>query len=329
MPSLPWADAATALDHALKGWIALGVSEKSVKLVVGQPFSGHTEIVSLLGVRHQAKEITLPSIEQILLRDGSWLDHWPAPEPFWVLPKLEHCYLRHANGLDLVRRLLSLAANGELGQGVIGCDSWAWAYLQRIFPWPPANAITLQAFDANRLQDLFSSLMTSGSKQEIHCCNAKNGQEILGPSAEEEQRQKEFVELAAHCRGNVGLATAYWRRRLRCLPDEDVAADVEKSALRAGEQVWVAEMPPDPVLPTGNEEEFFLLLHSMLLHSGLPEALLDDLLPFSATRCLGLLGQLQQSGIANCANGRWQVRETAYATVRRLLSARDYLTDAF
>ena len=329
VPSLPWADAAAALDHALQDWMAVGVSAKSVKLVVGQPFSGHAEIVSLLGVRHQATEITLPSIKQILSRDESWLDHWPSSETFWVLPKLEHCYLRHASGLNLVRRLLSLATNGELGQGVIGCDSWAWAYLQRIFPSLLTDAITLQAFDANRLQSLFSGLMTSGSRREIHCCNAKNGQEILGPSAQEEQRQKEFVELAAHCRGNVSLATAYWRKRLHCLPDEDISANDEKPVLSAGEQVWVAEMPPDPVLPVGNEEEFFLLLHAILLHGGLPESLLGELLPFSSTRCLGLLAQLRQAGIVLFVNGRWQVGETAYATVRRLLSARDYLIDAF
>lgn len=329
VPPLPWDDAATALDAALQDWLVAGSAATCVKFVVGQPFCGHAEIVSLLGARHRGTEVAPPSIEQILSNDESWFDSWTLPANFWVLPKLEHCYLRHASGLNLVRRLLCLATNGDLGQGVIGCDSWAWAYLQRIFPLPQAAAITLQAFDANRLQDLFYDQMRSRAQQKIHCFNAKNNQKILGPSAEQEQLQEEFVELAAHCRGNVAVATTYWRQRLRCLPDEDAAVDDEKTATRTGEQVWVAGMPPEPELPIGNEEDFFLLLHSMLLHGGLPESLLGELLPFSATRCLGLLGQLQQSGIACCANGRWQVRETAYAMVRRLLSARDYLSDSF
>lgn len=329
VPPLPWDDAAAALDASLPDWLAAGSSATCVKFVVGQPFCGHAEIVSLLGARHRATEVAPPSIEQILSNDESWLEGWPLPETFWVLPKLEHCYLRHASGLNLVRRLLCLATNGDLGQGVIGCDSWAWAYLQRIFPLPQAAAITLQAFDAKRLQNLLYDQMTSRAQQKIHYFNAKNNQEILGPSAEQGQLQKEFVELAAHCRGNVAVATTYWRQRLRCLPDEEAAVDDEKTAMRPGEQVWVAGMPPEPELPIGHEEDFFLLLHAMLLHGGLSESLLGELLPFSAIRGLGLLAQLQQSGIAYCADGRWQVREMAYARVRRLLSARDYLTDLF
>lgn len=334
VPPLPWKDAAAALDAVLQKWTAAGVSEKSVKFFIGQPFSGHAEIVSLLGGRHQAIEIMPPSIEQILSNDESWFDSWPSSATFWVLPKLEYCYLRHANGLDLVRRLLSLAAKGQLGKGVIGSDSWAWAYLQRIFPLPQADAITLQAFDANRLQCLLYGLMQSQSKTEIHCYNALNGQEITGASGKEKQRQQEFVELAAHCRGNVAIATTYWRERLRYGPDEDVASGDEKTTARTGENrsdehVWVAGMPPDPELPIGNDEEFLLLLHAMMLHGGLPEPLLDDLMPFSATRCRGLLVQLQQSGIVHCANGRWQVRAMAYIPIRRLLGARDYLTDFF
>ncbi len=334
VPPLPWEDAAAALDGVLQDWTAAGASEKSVKFFIGQPFSGHAEIVSLLGMRHQAVEIMPPSIEQILSNDESWFDSWPSAAIFWVLPKLEYCFLRHANGLDLVRRLMSLAANGQLGKGVIGCDSWAWSYLQRIFPLPQANALTLQAFDADRLQCLLYGLMNSQSQAEFHCYNAKNGQEIIGASAKEEQRQKEFVELAEHCRGNVAIATTYWRERLRYGPDEHEAPGDEKTAARtgenrSGEHIWLAGMPPDPELPIGNDEEFFLLLHAMVLHGGMPEPLLGDLMPFSATRCRGLLGQLQQSGITHCANGRWQVREMAYLTVRRLLNARDYLTDSF
>lgn len=334
VPPLPWEDAATALDTTLRDWMEAGLSEKSVKFFIGQPFSSHAEIVSLLGRQHRAEEIMPPSIEQILSNDESWFNDWPSSGTFWVLPNLEHCYLRHANGLDLVRRLLSLAANGKLGKGVIGCDSWAWAYVQRIFPLPQAAAITLQAFDARRLQCLLFELMKSRSKTEIHCYNAKNGKEITAASAEGEQQQKEFVELAAHCRGNVAIATTYWRESLRYRPDEDEAWGHERTETdtgenRSGEHVLVAEMPPDPELPIGIDEEFFLLLHAMLLHGGLLEPLLGDLLPLSATRCRGLLGQLRQSGIARCANGRWQVRETAYAKVRRLLSSRDYLTDSF
>lgn len=334
VPSLPWQDAAAALDTTLQDWLEPGMSDKSVNFFIGQPFSSHAEIVALLGRQHGAVEIAPPSSEQVLSADESWLDHWPSPQTFWVLPQLERCFLRHANGLGLARRLMSLAANGQLGKGLIGCDSWAWAYLQRIFPWPRAQAVTLQAFDAERLQRLLVGLMKMQTKKALHCRSAKNGQPITDNASEGEPPPKEFAELAAHCRGNVAIATTYWRERLRHQPDKDESSDHQESQQdtdesESVEQVWVAGMPPDPELPLGNDEEFFLLLHAILLHGGLPESLLGALLPFSSARCLGLLAQLQQAGIVLCINGRWQVRETAYATVRQLLTGRDYLVDAF
>ncbi|MEC9491137.1 hypothetical protein [Flexistipes sp.] len=334
VPSLPWEDVAVALDTALRDWMADEFSENSVKFFIGQPFSEHPEVVSHLGVRHQAVEITPPSIEQILFNEKSWFDSWPSYGTFWVLPKLEHCYLRHANGLSLVRRLLRLAVSGQLGKGVIGCDSWAWAYVQRIFPLPQADAITLQAFDADRLQRLIYGLMKSQSNTKIHYYSAKHGQEITGISAEEGQRQKEFEELAAYCRGNVAIATTYWRERLTYRQDGyeepfDGKTKMHTDENRFGEHLWVTAMPPEPELPIGNDEEYCLLLHAIMLHGGLPESLLRDLLPFSAIRCRGLLGQMQQFGIVHCANGCWQVREMAYIVVRRLLSAHGYLTDSF
>lgn len=334
VPPLPWNDAAAALDTALHEWVTAGSAATNVKFVVGQPFSGNAEIVSLLGAQHQAVEVTPPSSDQILSNDLSWLDSWPVPENFWVLSNLEHCYLRHADGLTLLRRLLSLAMNGQLGKGVIGCDSWAWAYIQRVSSMPQADALTLQAFDAERLQSLLNGLMQSRSQTRIHCFDAKNGEEIIGAPSDEEDPRKEFGVLAAHCRGNVAVATTYWRERLRCQPDEDMTADAEKTTLHtgekdAGEHIWVAGMPPDPELPIGNDEEFFLLLHAILLHGGLLDSLLGDLLPFPMARSRGLLAQLQESGIVHPSSGRWQLQGLAYVAVRSLLKNRDYLTDTF
>lgn len=334
VPPLPWDDAAAALDAALQGMTATGLSGKRVMFCVGQPFSGHAHIVSLLGARHRAVQISPPPTERILSCDEGWFDGWPSPETFWVLPQLERCFLRHASGLDLVRCLLDLAAGGQLGSGVIGCDSWSWAFLQRISPIPESDAVTLQAFDADRLQRLLLGMMQTRSKKEIHCFNAGTGKEIMGSSSQEKPRQKEFLELAAHCRGNVGIATRFWRERLRHAPDDDEVPEDEKNGARAKpgpgeEHVWIASMPSEPELPTGKTEEFFLLLHALLLHGGLQESLLGELLPFSQAHGRALLGQLRHAGMAHCVDGRWQVSEMAYASIRRLLNARDYLTDPF
>jgi hypothetical protein len=72
-----------------------------------------------------------------------------------------------------------------------------------------------------------------------------------------------------------------------------------------------------------------LLLHALLIHGGLPEALLPELLPFSRARCMGALLALRGAGAVQWDRGRWRVRALAYAAVREGLRGRDYLVDQF
>ncbi len=54
-----------------------------------------------------------------------------------------------------------------------------------------------------------------------------------------------------------------------------------------------------------------------------------DLLPLPASRTAAGLRRLQQAGLAELHDGRWQVAAPAYVPVRDLLASRDYLCDAF
>jgi hypothetical protein len=121
---------------------------RPVRFVVGQPFCGLGETLGLWGSSHDAVSVAPPSFEDILAGGGRWFESLGGGDGLWVLPSLEHCYLRHAHGLELVRRFLDLAQSGRLGRGVIGCDSWAWAYLRHVWPIDQADAVTLQAFAA-------------------------------------------------------------------------------------------------------------------------------------------------------------------------------------
>lgn len=335
---LDWHAAAAALDQLLGDWWAADEPEPPVKFIIGQPHGGHREIVRRWGERRQAAQIATPSCEQILARDQHWFDDGPPTGERWVLPGLEHCYLRHANGLDLVRRLFQRAESGRLGRGVIGCDSWAWAYLQRVWPVPRPDALTLQAFDGPRLARLLSRLTVSPAGGRVRFRHAVTGNDILIVPAEQERFGPEIVQLAAHCRGNVGVALRHWRERLCCEPDADASKPNGREALprtdeqtgeQAEESVWVAAELTAPVLPLGSEDDFALVLHALLLHGGLPEALLPDLLPLSPPLCAALLYRLRNAGFVEFGEGRWHVAVLAYAAVRDLLRRRDYLVDGF
>ncbi len=319
-----------ALDAALYDWLHGETPDWPVRFVINQPHA-HPDLLDLWAARHGATVIEPPTIEQILAGDLDWFDQWPVNNgagPFWVLPQLAHCYLRHTDGLKLVRALLARADAGELGRGVIGCDSWAWAYLMHIWPVPHAGALTAQAFDGQRL----TRLLTHQIKRRAGFRNAKTGREILTVPSDDIEVHPEIVRLAAHTRGNPGTALTYWRRSLRTEPHEDLIETTDEPAsgdVFDQEDVWVSAHLNEPVMTNEVDEDVALVLHAMLLHDGLPAALLPTLLPLTHDGCLAILLRLQRARLVECRDERWIVTATGYSSVRSLLAGRDYFTDGF
>jgi hypothetical protein len=222
-PPIDWEDVAKALDVALLDWLEADDSEPTVCFLIGQPWCGHGKILEKWAAMRDADLITTPSSSVILRGEPDWLPKWGTNQRLWVLPCLERCYLRHVDGLTLIRAVLERAVGGDLGRGVIGCDSWTWAYLQRVWPLAQPKTLTLQAFDGDKLTRLFACPAKQGASRRFRICHAKTGTLII-PSWEEIAQgdyvvSKEFKQLAAHCRGNPGTAWAYWRNRLRSEPD--------------------------------------------------------------------------------------------------------------
>lgn len=330
--ALPWEEASQGLALALGDWPSSSC-EGDARLVIGQPFSGHAEFLTIFASQHHAVRIPSPSEEQIFTNDSRWFSSWPSLGLPWVLPRLERCFLRHARGLDLVRTFLNLVADGKLGPGIFGCASWSWAYLRRVAPVPCAG-LTLQAFDAERLQRLFLNLAALKSSNSVHFCNAITGRDILVAPAKQEPPREEFFQLAAYCRGNVSTAAYYWRERLRSEPDPEAFAQENGEERRPSipedvTRIWVADMPEEPVLPTECEEEMRLIMHASLVHDGLPTEFLEELLPWPIWKSEAFLQRMRQLGLLHCPEKRWVVREGAYAAVRRMLRSHGYLVDDF
>ena len=329
-PAPDWAAAAQVLDRALGDWWRQDRPERPVRFLVGPPFSGQAKMVHRWGTALGATVITEPTSEQILGADYRWLEDWPDTAPLWVLPRLERCFLRHAGGLSLVRRLLDRAQGGTLGCGLIGCDSWAWAFLEYAWPVGRPDALAVQAFDGEGLARLLAALATPRAGERIRFRNARSGDDLLAaPFAEGDPVPSGIAHLAAHCRGNAGLAANLWRRRLCARPDgaEEGAAHTQDD--QPAEVIYVADTIPEIRPSAGCSEEEVLLLHTLLVHHGLAEPLLGDLLPLPASRTAAGLRRLQQDGLAELHDGRWQVAAPAYVAVRDLLRGRDYLCDTF
>jgi hypothetical protein len=344
VPPIDWSPGAAALDDTLGDWAADGADGACVRVLVGQPFGGHAEILEEWAMARQAPILPTPNPEAILAGEPRWLEDWVSQvdtkrDRPWVLPRLEHCYFRHARGLWSARRLLALTFAGRLGRGLIGCDSWAWAYLQRIWPLPGVEVLTLQAFDARKLSTYFLESALADRANPVRFCHAKTGEKLLpdprrDASSERDdfQASVELKRLAAHCRGNLGIARSYWRSRLRSAPDEDDLEDAETDGSETSpdeETVWLTAGIHDPVLPAETGEEVVLVLHALLLHNGPPERLLPDLVPLSYDRILSILLRMRDLGLVQALSDRWCVSALGYATAREALRARGYLIDAF
>ncbi len=343
-----WREALDPLEAALGDPDGVGgLGEGAVRFVIGPPYGGHVAVLEHWAERHGARRIAGPSPAQILAGDDSWLETGPGPGQPWMLPRLEHCYLRHAGGLQLLRGLLERVDTGRAGRGLIGCDSWAWAYIQRLWPLPRPEALALQAFDGDALRHLFARL-TEG-KARLRFRHARSGADVLRvPVAEDKEPNPEFIRLAAHCRGNIGLAREYWRQRLRAEPETEEAAagDVETASESAREgpggeagavdqpepvsaTVWVSAVLGEPTLPSETDEDIAFVLHALLLHGGLQAELLPGLLPLPAHRITAIVRRLEALHVLQFADGRWRIAPLAYVVVRQLLQQRDFLTDDF
>jgi hypothetical protein len=326
---LDWYAGAEALQRAFEQ----SADQFPVRVLVGPPHGGHADLLASWASRQGARQIEDPSFEDILSGGNAWLTRWRSGASPWVLPRLENCWLRHPAGLGLARALMEQALIGDLGRGVIGCDSWAWSYLGHVAPLQVAGVLTLQAFDSGRLAELFRTLTSVGPERSLHFCNARTGKRILSvPGEDDGDGGLDLQNLAAHARGNPGIARALWRERLRSEPEsgeESADQDAPEEGKRAEEIVWVSALRDEPELPDGLPDDIALVLHALLLHGGLPTPMLGKLLPLPGFRLQAILPQLCASDIIERdRTDFWRVTASGYAPARAFLHERGFLVDA-
>lgn len=332
LPQIEFEQRAAALDSALDFWLETPDNNNSVVFVVGQPYSNNGEFIKMWGETHNAEVIEPPDYDEILSGSEALPGNFPEPGKIWVLPNLEKFFLRHANGLKKVRKFLEIASTGQLGKGVVGCQSFAWSYLQMIFRISQKNVFTLQSFDGAKFAKLLGKSVQSTNYTRFKFLNMLNGKKITGISSEDEPPDPFFSDLAAFCRGNIVLEVNMWKEKLRLEndnPELEEKAKSEKSEEKSTNEtvVWLDPELSEFVLPSQLDDDLVIILHTLMLHHGLPEYILYKILPFSESRCRGGLSYLLSTGIVKNSEGKCFVAETAVIGVRRMLFGRDYLVD--
>jgi hypothetical protein len=84
-----------------------------------------------------------------------------------------------------------------------------------------------------------------------------------------------------------------------------------------------------PALPSPISPETSILLHSLLLHNGLSQTILAEILPFSPHVITSTALVLKDAGLIEENQGLWNVSPAGYPVVRQYLNGEGYLTDPF
>ncbi len=274
-PSPDFKNGVEKFQNEIRDWLENDHNHKlPIITFISPPFYGYENILNQWSELQNLKCVEPPTYEQILTFDKSWFTN-PNEDKPWIFPNLERAFLRHADGLNLIRSFLDKAYSGELGKGIIGCNSWTWKYLNYLWRGRLPITLTIQAFDQEKLSEFFYSLSNQSGKRQFLYRQSDNGKFVILPK-DQKQNSREmsnFLQsLAAYSRGNPGVAWEYWRTSPRLEPDKIIEEDDDKQNDDLSEiTIWITpwNQIKKPTLPPGSINEKIIILHTLLIHNGL------------------------------------------------------------
>lgn len=348
-PDPDWSAPLSAMTAVLDSWLDAKVPGSATQIFVGPPYHGTSEILTAWAQARGWRLVSAPSPEMILTGGQDWLTQFEEDDEPSVLPHLEHCYLRHYDGLTLLRRFLDHIIS-QSRRWLVGCDSWAWAYLSKalkvhtVFPTP----FILEAFDHERLKIWFQQLAVESREEIFVFRQLDSGKYVLPPATGDEasgdRSQGSGIETsdflknaAAYSRGIPGIAWALWRRSfgfVNAMEEDGEENDKEAQAAGDGSSVYPILVKPWsqlnlPGFPSqGASLGLLMVLHALLIHGGLWSRILPELLPLSPMEIFEYLHLLEAFGLVESDQGFWRVTPAGYPAVRLMLQSEGYLTDA-
>ena len=234
-----------------------------------------------------------------------------------VIPRLEDWFLRHQQGLAVVRALLAQVRESDR-KCLLGCNSYAWAYLKRaigadlILP----DSLTFQPFDAGRLQEWFSRLNAADTTKDVVFRASKTGGDVLARDEKGELESDHLANLAARSRGIPWVAWSLWRNSLR----SDQHEEDEKKEIAKHDDVtlWVVE-DNEYTLPTQTRQDALLTLQALLIHGRLTVEELRLVLPIVGDSFI--VAGLMSCGFVEKEGDHLTCCVSAYPSIRKELLA--------
>ena len=174
-----------------------------------------------------------------------------------VIPRLEWCFLRSIGGLEVIEILRDLISSDASQFWLIGCNNWAWRYLDQIYQVSAyfGETETLSALTGTQIKEWLQPIV-----DEI---NLNWGEDLAQEDLDSYQKQY-FENLADISLGIGTVGADLWMRGLQ-YPASETDNLQDKEEVLSGLTI---QKPKLPDLPNLIPEDRFLL-YSLLLHGGM------------------------------------------------------------
>jgi hypothetical protein len=179
-----------------------------------------------------------------------------------VIPRLDWCFLRCIEGLEPIEDLRNLVFKSHSVFWLIGCNNWAWRYLDFIFQVSAyfGQTVGLPNAKGDELQRWFNPLLEQ--------INLEVSEELT-PEKISESQELYFETLAENSLGISSVAADLWLRSLRYETVSESQDSEAKSPSDFSPPFKLQQNKPKlPDLPSLIPEDRYIL-YSLLLHGGM------------------------------------------------------------
>ncbi|WP_457809089.1 hypothetical protein [Kushneria sp. EE4] len=309
------------LDDTLADWATDAAPRHWLKPIVLPPCN-EQDLLRQWARRHH-HDVLAPPARDALLMDTPEQTLDLSGDGVLVIPRLEDWFLRHRCGLGLIRALLEALAGLER-HCVIGCNSWAWAFLCKavdahlILPEP----LTFKPFDEPRLRCWIADIAREQAVEGTRFRLNSNGENIFALDKKDRPREEYFETLAARSRGIAWVAWHIWQRSIKKARDADDNDHSEDDR----QTLWVVALE-EFSLPGSDGTQALLILQALLIHEDLGARELERVLPDPGTQ--GMRHALHRAGFIGERDGRYYCRPAAYPAIREGLATAGFPLDAW
>ena len=307
------------LDEAICAWRAEPTAASHIKVVILPPCDDN-DIVETWARQAGHHILEAPS-RDALVASSFDAESDLSGDGMLVIPRLEAWFLRHRRGLRAVRRLLA-ALDVLRRPVVIGCNSWAWAYLGKavgaelLLPDP----ITFRPFDQARLHQWFSQLADAEATGGVRFRLPSTGEDVLERDETGKLKTNYLQTLAGRSIGIPWVAWHLWRRSLHSRDEDTVlndAAAVVSDGTPGEQTLWIAALD-EYVLPGADEQSALFVLHALLIHGPMTPQELRLVLPIVGESNIAPV--LAKAGFVERRGATYACRAAAYPVMREGLA---------